>query len=230
MPVSDEGGSTLIELLVGSMVSLVVLGAIVMMVQVATGNQSRVSDHVIASQRGRPAMNRVIDTLHSACVSPGLAPVLEGSDEDTLIVLSKASSAVSPVPDKYTFSFSEGELSQAIAPGTGGEPGKWTFGSQEPATTLLNGVGTAELGESPEAVPVFRYYAYEGGHVAGAPLATPLTAEEADTVVQVDVAFTVAPRAGAVSDPSAVVTLTDAATLRIEPASEDSSETNLPCV
>ncbi len=230
MPVRDEGGYTLIELLVGTVVSLVVLGAIVMMVQVATGNQSRVSDHVIANQRGRPAMNRLIDTLHSACVSSGLAPVLEGSDEDTLIVLSKASSAVSPVPDKYTFSFTEGALTQSVTPGTGGEPGKWTFGAQGSATTLLDGVGTAEAGEPPEAVPVFRYYAYEGGQVAGAPLAIPLNKERAETVVQVNIAFTVAPRAGAVADPSAVVTLTDAATLRIEPASEDSSETNLPCV
>ena len=95
---------------------------------------------------------------------------------------------------------------------------------------LLDGADTAEVGEPPATVPVFRYYAYEGGHVAASPLSTPLSKESAATVVQVDIAFTVAPRAGALADPSAVVTLTDAATLRIEPASEDSSETNLPCV
>ena len=67
-------------------VGLVVLGAILEMVQVATGNQSRVSSHVIANQRGRPAMNRIIDLLHAACVSSGLAPVRASSDDDSLIV------------------------------------------------------------------------------------------------------------------------------------------------
>ena len=66
MPVSDERGYTLVELLVGTMVSLVVLAAILMMVQVATGDQNRVSEHVIANQRGRPAMNRIIDS----CIPP----------------------------------------------------------------------------------------------------------------------------------------------------------------
>lgn len=72
---SDERGYTLIELLIGSMVSLVILGAILAMVQVATGDQNRVTQHVNANQRGRPTMDRIIDRLHAACVSPGLAPV-----------------------------------------------------------------------------------------------------------------------------------------------------------
>ena len=57
LPMSDERGYTLIELLVGMMVSLVVLAAILAMVQVATGNQDRVAEHVYANQRGRPVMN-----------------------------------------------------------------------------------------------------------------------------------------------------------------------------
>jgi prepilin-type N-terminal cleavage/methylation domain-containing protein len=226
----DERGYTLVELLVGMVVGLVVLGAILAMVQLATGNQSRVSSHVIANQRGRPAMNRIIDLLHAACVSPGLAPVRAGSDDDSLVLWSKAGDAVSPVPDEYTLTLSEGVLSESVAPGTGTEPSNWVFGSASEPAQVLDGVSTAETGEPPEAVPLFRYFAYEGGQVASTPLPTPLDEETAETVVQVDVAFAVAPSAGAVNDQSAVVTLTDAATLRIEPASEDSSETNLPCV
>ena len=226
----DERGYTLVELLVGMVVGLVVLGAILEMVQVATGNQSRVSSHVIANQRGRPAMNRIIDRLHAACVSSGLAPVRGGSDNDSLVLWSQAGDAVSPVPDEYTFSLSEGTLTESVALGTGTEPSNWTFGSTSEPVQVIDGVSTAEVGEPPEEVPLFRYYAYEGGQVAATPLPTPLDEETAETVVQVDVAFAVAPSAGAVGDPSAVVTLTDAATLRIEPASEDSSETNLPCV
>jgi prepilin-type N-terminal cleavage/methylation domain-containing protein len=230
MPVSDERGYTLVELLVGMVVSLVVLGAIMAMVQVATGDQNRISEHVIADQRGRPAMNQIIDRLHAACISPGLAPVRPGSDGETLILWSKAGEAVNPVPDQYVISISEGVLSETAAEGSGTEPSDWEFGAVSAPLQIVSGVSGAEVGEPPEAVPAFRYFAYEGGQVATTPLPTPLSKEDAARTVQVDVAFTVAPRAGAVSDPSALVTLTDSATLRIEPASEDSSETNLPCV
>lgn len=225
----DEGGYTLIELMVGMMVSLVVLTAILAMVQVATGNQDRVAEHVYANQRGRPVMTRIVDMLHAACVSPGLAPVLEGSDEDSMTLLSKSGAEVSPVPDKHVLSFTAGTLSEAVYPGLGGEPEEWTFGSPT-ERQLLDGVETAEVGDPPAAVPVFRYFAYEGGQVAPAPLPTPLSEEDAARTVQVDVAFGVAPSANPSTDLSAPVVLTDSATLRIEPASEDSAEVNLPCV
>jgi prepilin-type N-terminal cleavage/methylation domain-containing protein len=230
MPVRDERGYTLVELLVGMVISLVVLSAILAMVQVATGDQSRVSDHVVANQRGRPAMNRIIDALHSACISPGLAPVRENSSASSLIVYSKAGSAVSPVPNRHVFSFAEGELTEKVAIGSGAEPSKWSFGSETSPAQVVDGVSSAEIGEPPEAVPYFRYFAYEGGQVATTPLPTPLSKDDAANVVQVDIAFTVAPSAGAVGDPTALITLTDSATLRIEPASEDSAQVNLPCV
>jgi prepilin-type N-terminal cleavage/methylation domain-containing protein len=227
---SDERGYTLVELLVGMMVSLVVLAGIMAMVQVATGNQNRVSEHVIANQRGRPAMTRITDRLHSACVSPGLAPVRAGSTDTSLILYSKSGSAVSPTPNKYEFAFSGGKLTETTALGSGTEPSNWTFGSASSPVQLLDGVSTALVGEPPASVPFFRYFAYVGGQVATAPLTTPLGAADAAKTVQVDIAFTVAPRAGATAVPSSLVTLTDSATLRIEPASEDSAQVNLPCV
>jgi hypothetical protein len=226
----DERGFTLVELLIGSMVSLVVLGAIMAMVQVATGDQNRVSQHVIANQRGRPVMNRLIDRLNSACVSPGLAPVREGSTENSLILYSKSGSAVSPTPNRYVISLSGGVLTETVALGSGTEPSSWTFGSPSSPVQLLDGVGAAQVGEPAASVPLFRYYAYEGGKVASTPLSTPLTAESAAKTVQVNVAFKVAPSAGSSGVAGASVTLTDSATLRIEPASEDSAQVNLPCV
>ena len=227
---SDERGYTLIELMVGMMVSMVVLGAIMLMVQVATGNQRGVSEHVIANQRGRPVMDGIVNRLHSACVSPGLAPVQKESTESSMVVLSKSGSAVSPIPNKYTIALSEGKITETTAVGSGTEPSKWTFGSPSTPVQLVNGVSTALVGEPPVATPLFRYFAYEGGQVATTPLPTPLNAENAAKVVQVDIAFRVAPRAGATTDPSSLVTLSDSATLRIEPASEDSAQVNLPCV
>ena len=102
MLMSDERGFTLVELLIGMMVSMVVLAAILAMVQVATGDQNRVSQHVIANQRGRPVMNRILDRIHSACVSPGLAPVRAGSDENLMTLYSKSGSAVQFHPWQFT--------------------------------------------------------------------------------------------------------------------------------
>jgi hypothetical protein len=226
--VRDEGGFTLVELLIGSMVSMIVLAAILAMVQVATGDQNRVVQHVYAGQRGRPAMNRIVDRLHSACVSPGLAPVREGSSETSLVVYSKSGSAVSPTPNRYVIALSEGKLTETVAIGSGTEPSNWTFGSASTPVQLINGVGTAKVGEPPAAVALFRYFAYEEGHVATTPLPVPLSKENAAKTVQVDIAFTVGPSASAGS--AAALTLTDSATLRIEPASEDSAQVNLPCL
>jgi Tfp pilus assembly protein PilW len=226
----DEGGYTLIELMIGAMVSLVVFSAILAMVQVATGNQDRITERVYANQRGRPAMNRIVDRLHSACVSPALAPVREGSSDTSLVLYSKSGSAVSPTPDKYQIAFSEGALTETVYPGSGTEPSNWTFGSASSPLKLVDGVGTAKVGEPPASVPVFRYFAYEGGQVTTTPLPTPLSKENAAKTVQVDIAFTVGPRAVASPDPGAPITLTDSATLRIEPASEDSAQVNLPCL
>jgi hypothetical protein len=223
---SDEGGYTLIELMVGMMISMVVLAAVLAMVKVATGDQDRTTERVFANQRGRPVMARIVDRLHSACVSPGLAPVREGSTDNSMILYSKSGSAVSPTPDKYVIALSGGAITETVSAGSGSEPSKWTFGSPSSPLQLLDGVGAAQVGEPPVGVPLFRYFAYEGGQVAATPLQTPLDEEDAAKTVQVNIAFTVAPRAGAAS----LVTLTDSATLRIEPASEDSAEVNLPCV
>ena len=229
MPMSEEGGYTLVELLIGAMISLVVLGAIMMMVEVATRGQDRVTERVYANQRGRPVMNRLVDRLHAACVSPGLAPVLKESDDDTLILYSQAGSDVSPVPDRYVIDLSGGALTETVYPGTGGEPEEWTFGSPSGPAQVLDGVGGAEVGEPPVPVPLFRYFAYEEGEVASTPLETPLDEEDAKQTVQVDIAFTVAPSSAGSAYDNSEVTLSDSATLRIEPASEDSAEVNLPC-
>ncbi len=227
---SDERGYTLIELLVGMTVSVVVVGAILVMVQVATGEQNRVAQHVYANQRGRPAMNRILDRLHSACVSPGLAPVRAGSSGSSMILYSKSGSAVSPVPNKYVISLAGGTLTETVALGSGTEPSNWTFGSPSSPVQVVDGVGTAQIGEPPAAVPLFSYFAYEGGHVSTTPLSTPLSTEAAAQTVQVNIAFTVAPSGSVPAQPGAAVTLSDSATLRIEPASEDSAQVNLPCV
>jgi hypothetical protein len=227
---SDEGGFTMIELMVGAMLSIVVMGAVLGMVKVATRDQDRVSERVFANQRRRPAMNRIIDSLHAACLSPRLAPVRVGSTSTSLILYSKSGSTVSPVPNRYTFSVTEGNLTESVATGSGTEPANWTFGTPSTPRRLLEGVGSAEVGSPATTLPTFRYYAYEGGQIASTPLPVPLSSEDAAKTVQVSVAFSLGPYVNPTTDTGAALTLTDAATLRIEPASEDSAKVNLPCV
>lgn len=232
---SDESGYTLIELLVGAMLSLLVLGAILTVVQVAVTNQDRTAERVAANQLGRPAMTRVIDRLHAACVAPKMTPVRAGSDSDSLIVLSKAGSAAELTPDRYVIELSEGSLREAVYPPTGGEAPDWTFAEAPAASTdLVDGVGAAFVGEPSQEVPLFRYYAYEDADEDGesetVSLSAPLSDDEAARTVRVDVAFSVDPPGGTVKDPDGAIALTDSATLRIEPASEDSAQVNLPCV
>jgi hypothetical protein len=154
--------------------------------------------------------------------------VRAGSNNSSIVLYSKSGSAVSPTPNRYVVALSGGKLTETVALGSGTQPSNWTFGSASNPVQLIDSIGTAQVGEPPSAVPLFRYYAYEEGHVATTPLATPLNEERAAKTVQVDIAFTVAP--GATSEPGAPITLTDSATLRIEPASEDSAQVNLPCV
>ncbi len=233
---NDEHGYTLVELLVGMMVSLIVLGAILTIVQVATRHQDRTAEHVAANQRARPAMTRIIDRLHAACVSPGLAPVRAGSTENSMILLSMAGDDVSPTPDEFRIALANGVLSETVYKALpGGSPPNWTFSSAASSTfALVDGVSTAELGNPAAPTPLFRYYAYEDankdGEVETVPLSPPLDSEEAARTVQIDVAFAVGSGGGGPTDDDSRIALTDSTTLRIEPASEDSAEVNRPCV
>ena len=233
--IRDERGFTLVEMLVGMMTSLIVLGAILMLVQVAVKNQSQTAERVAADQRGRPAMTKILDRLHAACVAPLMTPVREGSDDDTLILLSKAGSAAVVTPNRYVIGISGTGLSESVYAPTGGEAPEWTFASTPKSTTqIVDGVGPAAVGEPPETVPIFRYYAYEDadkdGVIETVPLKTPLNKTDASRTVRVDVAFTINPPQSGPRAPEAAIALTDSATLRIEPASEDSAQVNMPCV
>jgi prepilin-type N-terminal cleavage/methylation domain-containing protein len=227
---SGERGFTMIELMVGITVSLVMLGAIMSIVQVATRSQDRVAERVAANQRARPAMTRIIDRLHSACISPGIAPIQKDSSDTTMIFYSKSGASVSPIPDRYVVSLSGDDLIESRYAATTTSP-PWTFNASPADTdTLVEGITTGNINNPATSVPIFRYYAYEGGAVSEKPLTTPLSSTDAARAVQVQVAFTTAPSAKYNDAYDSSLMLTDSATLRIEPASEDSAEVNRPCV
>jgi hypothetical protein len=216
----DESGMTVAELVMTIPIFLIVFTAILMMTQVATHNQDRVAKRVAVNQQARPELTRLMDELHSGCVAPGVAPILVGSTTTSLEFISKPGEEVSPTPEKHVVSLSGSTLSESVYPATSGTAPTWTYSSTPSSTRqLLTGVSSPAL---------FRYYEYENGQVSTTPLPTPLIAADAATAVQVAISFTYSTGAGA--DPNAPITLSDSATLRLEPASEDTSEVNLPCV
>ena len=97
-------------------------------------------------RRGQPAgaagADELMDQLHSACVAPGVAPVLAGSTESSLSFLSRRGSAVSPTPDKRVVTPQRRAPSrESIYPATGGAAPSWTFaGTPSSTRELLTGV------------------------------------------------------------------------------------------
>jgi prepilin-type N-terminal cleavage/methylation domain-containing protein len=227
---SAERGFSLIELMVSMAAFLVVFSAILMMVQVATHNQADVASKVATNQRARPVMTNLIDRLHSSCVAPGVAPIQAGSSGTSMVFISRSGADVNPTPDRYVISLSGDTLSESRYAATGGAPPSWTF-SPTPTSTreLISGVGQGSIGDPPVTVPLFRYFAYVGGQLSPTPLPTPLSTADAASTVHVTVAFAASPSEGSVPNPNAPITLADSTTLRLEPASEDSAEVNLPC-
>ncbi|MSO42350.1 MAG: prepilin-type N-terminal cleavage/methylation domain-containing protein [Solirubrobacterales bacterium] len=223
----SERGFTIAELMMSMAISLVVLTAVLGLVQVVTKNQQRVSDRVAANQRARPVMTRLIDELHSGCVAAGVAPVSVGSTSSAISFISKSGAAVSPTPDLHVVALEGTSLTEQVFPPTGGAPPTWTFSNTASSSrTLMTGV------TAPSGSQVFQYFAFNGGQIAVTPLPTPLSATDAARTVKVNASFAVAPSSSGPSafDTKSPITLSDSASLRLEPASEDASEVNLPCV
>lgn len=229
----DESGISLAEMLMGMFVFVIVFGAILTMVEGAMKQNERVVSRTYANQKARPVLTRMVDQLHSACVAPGIAPILPGSNSSQIEFLSKTGSAVSPTPDKRVITLSGTVLIENVYLAVSGAPPSWTFSGTPiaPANRILvKGVSAGSSGAPAVPLPVFRYFKYINGQVSPSPLPVPLSADDAAKTVLVEIAFAVSPYKDPASDPAGKVTLTDSTTLRLEPASEDSAELNLPCV
>lgn len=230
MLMREESGFTMVELLVSAMLGLLTLGVTLMILQVTSQGSERVVGQVEANQRLRPAMRTIVDQLHSACVAPRLAPVLTGSTESSLSFLHARGSQVSPIPDRIQLTYAGNALTRSLYAATGGAAPNWTFNSTPYQTRqVIDRIRPAYLGNPGAIVPVFRYFAYQGGVLDTNPLPTPLSAANAAKTVQVSVAFA----SGSVStaELSALnpVSVSNDISLRFTPASEGVSVENLPC-
>ncbi len=232
---SSERGFTLVELLVGMAISIVVLFGILSLIDVSTRSSARVASRVEVNQRARVSLQRLLDELHSTCVSPNVLPVVAASngytsDDNNLIFLQQTGSAVSPTPSEHIVSLANGTLTERVYPATGGTAPNWTFASTPSSTTeLVTNVGPALVGSGPSTVPLFQYFAYQGAQLSTTSLPTPLSGSDAARTVAVTVSFSVSPRSNPANDQHAAVSVSDSVVLRLSPASEAATEVNPPC-
>ncbi len=82
---ADESGFSLIELLVAMITGIVITFALFAVLNITTDQASRLTNYAQATQQGRLAMTKIVDALHSACVTHGFAPIVPGSGESELL-------------------------------------------------------------------------------------------------------------------------------------------------
>jgi prepilin-type N-terminal cleavage/methylation domain-containing protein len=223
----DNRGYTLIEMLVGMVVALVVSGALFAILEISLHQTTLITDKVQANQLGRTAMTRVVDELHSACLSPGFKPIQETSSNTTL-VFKNAYSEAAVIPSAkeakvtgtgvfehqivwneatstltdYTYKSTSGEGSEAKFPALDYSTTTREAENAEPKKGALLANHVIETGST----PIFQYYKYatESTSSSSTPVGTlvkqepPITTKEPETVTAVLVSFRVAPADGKV--------------------------------
>lgn len=224
----EQEGVSLAELVVAMSIGLIVLLGVFAVVQVSTHSSNRTTSRVVANQTARPVLTRIIDELHSSCISPGLAPIQTGSGPYSMTFIYSTKNGVTPEPSKLTISLTSGIISESVYTYSSGSAPTWTFSATPATTRLMVNASDAVVGGA--SVPLFRYYAYDSnGLVSTTPLTTPLSDTDAGLVVKVSVAFKVTPPKTTVNpDTAAALSLADSVLLRFTPGSTTSGE-NTPC-
>jgi Tfp pilus assembly protein PilW len=178
---SDQRGFTLIELLVAMVTAIVVIGALFSILEFTLRQTSRLTDRVQADQTGRIAMTRIIDALHSTCISPEFKPILEGSNGSELWFINAYSNeATIPISSvakhQVIWNKAAGTLTDKSYPATGGSWPKYTFsGTASPAAGTRLASNIAESQEKGTGVPIFEYFKYSTSSSSPTETLTPLS-------------------------------------------------------
>jgi hypothetical protein len=222
--IRDESGTTLIELMVALMTGLIIITALSMAILTTIHGTARVEARVEATQRARLTLAKLMEELHSACVTPEIAPVKEESSGTLLRFVHQTGSAVSPTPIFTEISLSGGTLKQQDYNVTGTAP-EWGRGTAVggPVTLLT------KVSATPPSSSIFSYFKYSGGTISETPQTLPLTKTEALLTVEVRTTLTVAPEHSRTTDAHASANVQNSATLRLTPPSFNEGSPARPC-
>jgi Tfp pilus assembly protein PilW len=235
MRVRSERGFTIVELLVSISATLVVMMGVVTLTTTVMRSQARTTNRVDAQSRSRPAMTRIVQGLHSSCVTSHIAPIQTGSSDTSISFVSKPGSAVGPNPDLHTIYFvpagtgTPSMLKEKVQLYSGGTAPNWTF-----APTAASDMQLLTIVAAPGGV-IFRYYDFVNGALNASPLPTPLSSTNAARVSYVTISFTSASSSTknngvSLQDPNSPLLVSSAVDLRLENAGQYPNQDNLPCV
>jgi Tfp pilus assembly protein PilW len=185
----DEGGFTLVELLVTISIGMVVMFAILGLLDMTVRSSASSIGRTQAVREGRGAMDRVGQDLRLAsCPDTGPA-VLSATNDSVSYYVSRPQSdyRLEPVVERHTLTYdaAKGTITLTVAPNQGNAvPPNWG------ATTRTTVLGTGLSREG--TTPVFQYRAYTSADAPDtSPVAAPVTdAATRSTIAQVQVTFT----------------------------------------
>lgn len=210
---ADESGFSLIELLVAMITGIVITFALFAVLNITTDQASRLTNYAQATQQGRLAMTKIVDALHSACVTNGFAPIVPGSGESELLFVNAYSEeAVIPKSQfnkqKIVWNKAAETLTDYSYPAVKeiSWPNFEYSGTASPATGVVLARNVTQTETGGKKVPVFQYFAYtaESSESATAglstlstkPLEVPLTEKTAPTAASVEITFNAGPNEG----------------------------------
>jgi prepilin-type N-terminal cleavage/methylation domain-containing protein len=193
----DERGFTLVELLVSTTVGVGLLLAAFTLSSAFSHAQTRVSDRSESIARGRTAMEQIVQQLRSqVCLGPGYPSITYGDNSRVVFYADLANRTF--VPQRRDLQLSGGALTQLDYDGraTGGQP-PFSFSSTPSRRRVILDRIQLQRADGVD-VPLFRYYMFDGRDPIRPSrlLATPLSAEDAQRVVQVTVSFAALPSRG----------------------------------
>jgi prepilin-type N-terminal cleavage/methylation domain-containing protein len=197
----DERGFTLIELLVALSIGVVVLLGVGTLSTAFLHAQTRVSDRSESIARGRTAMEQVVQELRSqVCLGPGYPAITYGDSSRMTFYADLANTTF--VPEQRVLSFASGVLTEESYTGrTVTSPGEddppFTFASTPwRRRAVLDRMQLVTSGRT--TVPLFRYYSFDANDPIRPAnlLSVPLSADDAQRVVQITVSFAALPSRG----------------------------------
>jgi Tfp pilus assembly protein PilW len=175
----DEHGFTLIELLVAMVAGMAVIGALFGILEVSLHQTANLTDRVQSNQNGRIAMTRIIDALHSTCLSPEFKPIQESSSENDLSFVNAYSNEAN-IPytavskHEIIWNKAAGTLTEKRYSATSGTWPEYKFPTSATSTTLIAS-NIAESQEGGKSVPIFEYFKYNTTSSSASETLTPLS-------------------------------------------------------
>jgi hypothetical protein len=247
-----ERGATLMEMLVASLTSIVVLGALLAILEFSLTQESSIADRVSSGQIARLTMSKVVAELQSSCTGFGATAIqapsttpespLKPIGETNLWFLSafgtkSREAAVLTSVVQHDVNWTEtgksstgeklGTLTDYAFASEGGESPNWVFPSLKKSTAKAAVLATNVI--PPESGPIFRYYKYES---SGTPKL--LSASEAETaaakgqIARVDISFTQAAENGDTKK-GRTTSISDSVVLRFNNSISGSESGTSPC-